>query len=256
MAGYPRETKNGSSWGYSDLLAYNIHIRDVTETEYFGSMDFNIPEHMITFSKTSSKASLSRISPDPKYGGKPKVLVLLNLLRAAQNGKEKQVDEFVREYMLQHGFLLPRAKVQLPLLVCGSYAFANPDWSIDGKNHQVHILGENKQAICTTLPEPQLTAEILAADQKNRLLNIGRHKSTLPEDYYAMTFVGLSPTFYRYHIRVDLQQAIIQGNHPKIANFVSRFSPVLPNPGGISDLQNRPIIIRLFEGFRQLAKRF
>jgi hypothetical protein len=255
MASYPREKKSGSSWDYNDLLAYNIHIHNVTESEYFGSTNLNIPDHMITFSNTSSKASLSRISPDPKYGVKSNVLHLLNLMHEAQNGQEWQVDELLREYMLQHGFL-PSAKAGLPLLVCGAYTSANPDWSIDGEGHQIHILGENKQAICTTLPEPQLTAEILAADQKNRLLNIGRHKSTLPEDYYAMTFAGLSPAFYRYRIRVDLQQAIVQGKYPNTATFVSRFSPVLHNPGGISNVRNRPIIIRLFEGFRQLAKRF
>jgi hypothetical protein len=178
-------------------------------------------------------------------------------MNAARNGKEKQVDGFLREFMLQHGFLLPSSKVRLPLLVCGSYAAANPDWSIDEKGHHIHMLGENKQAICTTLPEPQLTAEILAADQKNRLLNIGHHKSTHPEDYYAMTFAGLSPAFYHYRIRMDLQQAIIQGKHPKTATFVSRFRPVLSSTGGMSNLQNRQIIIRLFEGFRQLAaKRF
>jgi hypothetical protein len=176
-------------------------------------------------------------------------------MHAAQNGREKQVDEFLREYMQQHGFVMLDTKVRLPLLLCGAYTSANPDWSLDGEDHQIHVLGENKRALCSALPEPQIAAEVLAADQKNRLLNIGHHKSTLPGDYKGMTFVDLSPTFYSYRIGLHLQQAIIHGKYPKTPTYISRFRPVLPNPGGIADLRNRAIIIRSIEGFRQLAKR-
>jgi hypothetical protein len=56
---YLQKTKSKSSWGYRDPLADNIHIYDITETKYFGPTNLNILEHLITLSKTFSKAFLS-----------------------------------------------------------------------------------------------------------------------------------------------------------------------------------------------------
>jgi hypothetical protein len=139
---------------------------------------------------------------------------------AACHGKEHTVDEFLDMYLKIHGFSIVSAV--LPLLNCRAFTFGNPDWCIkDDKSGKIQSLGENKRAVSTMIPEGQLSAEVIAADQKNRILRLGHPNSTMPANYHVVTFLGLSPTFYIYCIRQDLQQGIIHSTHPKDPTFVS-----------------------------------
>ena len=77
-------------------------------------------------------------------------------------------------------------------------------------------------------------------------------RTTIPANYHIITFLSLSPTFYVYPIRQDLQQAVIHSTYPKGPTFVSRFLPDLPEKGRICPLRNRAMIVYYFKGFKQL----
>ena len=194
------------------LLSYNIHINDVTETDYFRTTNLHIPEHLVTFSKTSSKPSLMKKLPNPKYGCYSDVLSLLEKMHVAHKGSERTVDDFLVTYLTAHGFLSAArdcfvSHKKLCFLICGKLTAANPDWHLPDTENIIHTLGENKRVASKVIPEGQLTMEVLAADQWNR--NQWVCDSEITGKCHIMTFLDLAPMFYKYSIRPDLQEAVV-----------------------------------------------
>jgi hypothetical protein len=109
-------------------------------------------------------------------------------MHSACIGKENDVNDFSVAYMKDHWFLPADRKdilfSQLPLhfLVCEGLTQANLDWQIEGqKSSIIHSLSENKRVTSKAMPEVQLTAEVIAANQPNQtkhgmfsLCNTGR----------------------------------------------------------------------------------
>jgi hypothetical protein len=88
-------------------------------------------------------------------------------MHAACDSEEGKVGDFLHKYLMIHGFLVDNP-VELPFLICGEFTSVNPGWWInDGQSSKIRSLGENKRAACMMIPEAQLTAEVIAADQKN-----------------------------------------------------------------------------------------
>ena len=155
------------------------------------------------------------------------------------------------------GFRIILTRHSLPLLICGSNCNAQTDVCICDENNILLLVQEDKRLDNVVDPEPHLIAEAIAAYQRNnRTRQRELHLPILEEIMFpAITLVGTFPTFYKIKVTAMLNDAVVTGRYPAVETIVFRHIPRLPrrNSEGMKPLDNRSVIIRYLEAFRQFV---
>ncbi|KAM6502557.1 hypothetical protein JOM56_002534 [Amanita muscaria] len=193
-----RSPKSGSDWTANELLAYNIKVSPQSPDSFYGqplptlSGESGLEPHFL--SGTLSTQGLS----DSTHR-------LLSCLDLASKGKsESAVDDFGKDilHLLKYDAerdLLLRSRHRIPLLISGDpNRSAQTDVClIQGSSTVLLVAQEDKSALSTCDPEPQVIAQAIAAFQYN---NRTRNEFGKPELTYmtipCITMVGTRPIFY------------------------------------------------------------
>lgn len=244
MANIIRSAKSGCDWTINELDAYNIHIVNKTEYEFFGenvsSYQWNIPGDI---NDPNSKVS--------KY---------INFVLDADS-EESSVDDLARELLSVHrydeGDKVIRMHKRTPLLMCGCNTIAEADVFIMNSNRIFLLVQEDKSGkLLNPDPEPQMVAEAIAAFQYNnnvRERNLGQqpiNECLIP----CITMVGLRPVFYKVSITQQLNIAVRTGSYPEFRTVIDRFNPAVMNANmahGFLEKDNRSYLSQCFLAFKK-----
>ncbi|KAI0253588.1 hypothetical protein BJV78DRAFT_1122961 [Lactifluus subvellereus] len=260
MANLIRSAKSGSDWTANDLLAYNIQISPLTPDEFYGtplptvaSLSSLDPQLL---SGTLNTAGLS----DETY----RLLQYLDLASRANAGQESAIDDFAREILRAVGYerrgLLLRSRYAIPLLICGDpNRSAQTDVTlIQGSSTVLLVVQEDKTAISTYDPEPQVIAEAIATFQYNN-----RTRARLGQPVLAsmtipcITMIGTRPIFYLVPVTRELSEAVATAQYPHSPTLVKKCVAALHSrrlSEGMESPDFRQLALRHYTAFRTLAE--
>ncbi|KAJ7599028.1 hypothetical protein C8J56DRAFT_815343 [Mycena floridula] len=255
MANISRSAKSGNDWTENELIAYNISVKEQDMIDFFGVAQLPALDPIIVpFSETEQR----RDAPDDETY---KLLHYLDLAHNPKADQEAAVDTFVQRlleklgYATGHRIILTRQV--LAFLICGENRSAQTDVCIIDENDIILLLvQEDKPIDNPDDPEPQLVAEAIAAFQRNN--SVRARELFLPKldeiTFPGITFYGTSPTFYKITVTKALNNAVVTGTFPATQTIIYRHTPRLPrrNSEGMKPLDNRALLIRYFQAFKEL----
>jgi hypothetical protein len=252
MATLTRSKKSGSQWTINDLCAYNITVTTQNVANFFG-----IP----TLPQPSVNQVILNNEKYPSDGiaDRDDRTFFFHLERVME--LEEESANFTAHLLGLLGYEVDNRFVHqrkdIPFFVCGGKTHAQTDVSLVDRNRGIHlVIQEDKSHLKGMDPEPQLIAEAIAAYQYN-MKRIG-----LPTIQAKMIpgiiMAGSTPTFYKIPITQDLVDAVETGQYPEKPTIVHKLIPPVADlnqlfQDGMRPLNNRAIIIRCFEAFKQFV---
>jgi hypothetical protein len=261
MASLTRSAKSGSDWGRNDLRAYNIKVVTQDAATFFGN-----PQLPPT---TISPAILNNLQHPvgvPVSREDRRFFSLLDAAMAIPPGEESAVDDFAAHLLYILGYDEPdrviRQHKDIPFYICGYHSLAKADVCVMDQTAQgiLLLVQEDKRYLEQADPEAQLVAQAIAAFQINsrHLVDNMGHPALQQATIPGISMVGTVPTFYKAHITATLVDAVETGQYPPRATIIHRFRPPVVRPAqflaeGMRPLDNRAVIIRCFEAFRQFV---
>lgn len=258
MANITRNAKSGSDWTANELLSYNIKIVEQSFAHFFQAADLPpLSEGTRSFVETLDRAAAKQANDKDTY----KLLNHLDLAHNPEVGQEAAVDRFA-DVLLEKlgytsGFRITLTRQSFPLLICGSNCKARTNVCICDENDILLFVQVDKCLDNDVDPEPQLIAVAVAAYQCNNRIRQGDLGLPILEEiiFPAITLVGTFPTFYKIKVTSALNDAVVTGTYPGAETIVFRHIPQLPyrNSEGMKPLENRNVIIRYLEAFRQFV---
>jgi hypothetical protein len=114
---------------------------------------------------------------------------------------------------------------------------------------------EDKRHLEEVDPEPQLIASAIAAFQHNNTRRVEPIRvKTIP----GITVIGSTPTFYKITITQDLVEAVETAQYPANPTTVHKLVPPVEDlarlsQNGMKSLNNRVVILKCFEAFKQFV---
>jgi hypothetical protein len=258
MANLVRSAKSGSDWTSHELRSYNIRVVEQSFREFF--LVAELPpasEAVRPFLETLDRAAAKEANDRDTY----KLIHHLDLAHEPKMGQEAAADSFAEKLLdklgYASGFRIILTRQSFPFTICGINSSAQTDVCICDEKDILLLVQEDKCLENPADPEPQLIAEAIAAYQCN---NLTRERDLyLPRldemVFPAITLVGTFPTFYKIKITAGLNDAVVSGTFPGIETVVFRHIPRLPRrkSEGMKPLDNRSVIVRYFEAFRQFV---
>ncbi|KAF8556496.1 hypothetical protein OG21DRAFT_615014 [Imleria badia] len=254
-----RSTKSGSEWTKNEHRAYNITVTPQNVATFFGNPTLPQPSvHQVILDNEEYPANGIVDKDDRKF------FFYLEEAMAIPPGEESAVDDFTAHLLALLGYDVVnrfiRQRKDIPLFMCWGQTHANTDVCVVDRNLGILLLvQEDKRHLEEADPEPQLIAEAIAAFQHNntRLQRIGVQpiqKKTIP----GITMIGSTPTFYKITITQDLVEAVETAQYPANVTTVHKLVPPVDDlarlsQNGMKPLNNRAVILRCFEAFRQFV---
>lgn len=253
-----RSTKSGSEWTKNDLRAYNITVTLQNVSTFFGTP--TLPQssvHQIILDNKEYHPNGIADKNDRNF------FFYLEEAMAISPGEKSAVDDFAAHLLALLGYddanRFIRQQKNIPLFMCGGETHAKADVCVVDRNSGILLLvQEDKRYLGEMDPEPQLIAGAIAAFQHNnaRLQSIGL-EPIQAKTFPGITMIGSTPTFYKINITQDLVEAVETAQYPLNPTIVHKL--LLPvddlarlNQKGMKPLNNRAVILRCFEAFKQL----
>jgi hypothetical protein len=254
MANLIRLAKSGSSWGTNELEAYNISIVEQGQRAFFGDplpaytgpTGFLQHEDRVQGLDASSLALIKR----------------LDLAMEIMEGEESAVDDFAAELLrvlrYETDKTVVRTRKNIRLSMCGEQVYAKTDVCVlDADSKILLLVQEDKAHINPADPEPQLVAEAIAAFQANNEKRVNDLFLDPLRDkvFPGITMTGTFPRFYKIRVTNDLDHCVRHGLYPATKTTVHRHTPRVPRrrSDGMRPLDNRELILRCYEAFRQFV---
>jgi|SRR5882724_1036751 len=254
MANIVRMPKSGSDWTANDLNAYNILVKPLDSTQFFGvRLEEVVPsiEGIVIDFDYSTNEELVR----PKEA--KRLLQFLDL--ATRSPQESTVDTFAEKLLnamdYDTGDRLVCTRRILPLVICGHNSRAQTDICVlkDKTSPLLLMVQEDKRLETAKDPEPQVIAEAIAAFQENN-----KARSDLGLDSVdsmlvpCITMVGTFPRFYLVPVDKELNASVMSGQYPINTTVVLKHTPRVPRrvSEGMKPIGSRKIILQCYEAFK------
>ncbi|PIA12560.1 hypothetical protein COEREDRAFT_84042 [Coemansia reversa NRRL 1564] len=260
MSNIIRSAKSGSEWTVNELLAYDIVVHHQSSMEFFGFEPKSSLEYLDPHFVQNTLDAPSEDISDQSY----RLLQYLDLATRANSGQESAIDDFAKEVLRVTGFeergTLLRSRYAIPFTICGdSSRSAQSDVClIHGNSTILLIIQEDKTAISSRDPEPQVIAEAIATFQYN---NRARAQAGLVEletmTIPCITMVGTRPIFYKIPVTSALNKAVITAQYPVETTHVAK-CVVAPTSRRLSEGMEVPefrkLALQHYDAFRTVAK--
>ncbi|KAH9012853.1 hypothetical protein EDB83DRAFT_323952 [Lactarius deliciosus] len=259
MATLIRSTKPGSDWKSNELLAYNITVTSQDIATFFGNP--TLPQsslhQVILENETYPPGGIA------DRGDRNFFFYLGPAMKIPP--AEGAVEEFAAHLLGLLGYddvvaggYICRQK-HIPLFMCGGYTHTKSSVCVANRNAEIFLLVQKQEEKEGVDPEAQLIAQAIAAFQYNNrlLLRIGKapiRVKAIP----GIIILGTTPTFYKITVTQDLVDAIETSQYPANPTTVHRLVPPVDDLDGLGrdgmqPLNNRTVILGLFEAFRQFV---
>ena len=177
---------------------------------------------------------------------------------------ESAVDGFTAHLLSLLGYEVGnrfiRQRKDLFFFVSSGRTLAETDIFVVNQNHEILlVMQEYKKHLDKMDPEPRLTAEAIAAHQHNnlRLQRIGK-PTVQARMIPGIITIGSTPRFYKIPITQDFVRAVETGQYPEQPTTVHMIALSVNNLNrlvrdGMKSLNNRDVILRCFEAFKQFV---
>ncbi len=253
--------KPASEWTSNDLKAFNIVVQEQPAEQFF---EGPLPEH----TEASGFVQFEDCPEDDLMFGVDMASRLLFVrLRTAMrlvDGKPegKVLDDFIREVLRALGYetgeTLAQSGKETPLLMCRKMVLTSPDISVVHETDGVILVIQEDESrfefmdALTRTPEAQLIADAIAAFQENNRERL----EPLPKALITGILMDRTfPKFYKIEVTEELNRAVRHGLRPATTTIVYRHTPQVPGEiiEGMVTLDNRKILVRCFEAFKQIV---
>ena len=251
MANITWSAKSGSDWTNNELVMYNIIIKSIPPSKFFPTPDLLldlINPAILNPPAGATDPAISNVTTE--------FLGYLNL--TARATQENFIDDFTAETLELLGFNKYGTTVSthyiIPLTICGE-ANHTAQTGVCVIHHPTFILLvliKDKVPNNRSDAEAQVIAEAIATFQFNNR----KHKEHGLDPLGTMT--DTFPTFFLVPVTLELSNAAITGQYPKIPTQVLCCATALTHLWGTStgmeDTKYRKLALKRFPAFKTLAK--